>query len=262
MRVQILASGSQGNAALLWAGETVALVDAGLPVRVLSDRLTAANIGFRAIDHVLVSHGHLDHARSAGILAKRHQATLHCAAKIQPHRALSRAPLKRELPINGTMHLAAKNPADGDVAVRTVRIPHDCDPTVAFLIEHGGKRFAYLSDMGEPREDVAQALHDPHLLLLEANHDVEMLANGPYPSALKARVRGAGGHLSNDQMAVMLTRLAGPSLHTVVLAHLSGKNNTDALAEAAALQALERMGRSDVRVLVAKQDVSLDAIEV
>lgn len=262
MRLQILASGSGGNAALLWAGETLALIDAGLPVRRLSERLAAARIGHRSIDHVLVSHGHLDHARSAGILAKRHQATLHCAQKIQLHRALSRAPVKMDLPVNGTAILEAEVPSDGDVRLTTVRIPHDCDPTVAFLIEHTGRRFAYLTDMGEPREDVARALFDTHVLLLEANYDPEMLSAGPYPRTLQDRVRGAGGHLSNQQMAIMLTRLAGPNLHTLILGHISEKNNTHALAESVALAALERLGRTDVRVIAARQDVSLDPITV
>ncbi len=261
MKLRILASGSRGNASLLWAGDTIVLIDAGLPVRALSERVLGSRIGHRAIDHVLVSHGHLDHSRTAGILAKRHGATLHCAAKIKEHPALARAPLKMDLRIGVETTLEAKGGGPGP-RVATTLIPHDCDPTVGFRIEFEGRVLSYLTDMGEPREDVALRLADAHVLVLESNYDAEMLATGVYPQALKDRVRGPGGHLSNDQMAVMLTRMAGPALHTVVLAHLSEKNNRPDIAEAAARAALDHLGRDDVRVLIAGQDAPLDTIDI
>ncbi len=262
MRLQILGSGSRGNAALLWVGGAVVLIDAGLPIRTLTARLEAARIGHKAIDHVLLSHGHLDHARSAGIIAKRHGATLHCAAKIQLHRSVSRAPDKKDLPIGGSTVLALNGSQTDAPIVTTAKVPHDCEPTVAFRIEHAGRRLTLISDMGEPREEVAKALHDPHVLMLEANYDPEMLKNGPYPQSLRERVQGAGGHLSNDQMAVMLTRLVGPNLHTVFLIHLSEKNNTPELAKASAQAALARMGRTDVAVVTALQHEALPPIKV
>ncbi len=261
MRLQVLGSGSRGNSALLWADETVILIDAGLPIRTLTERIAATGIGFKAIDHILVSHGHLDHSRSAGILAKRHGATLHCAAQIHEHPSVKRAPDKRDLPINGKTTLEPRR-GSAPVELTTVKIPHDCEPTVAFRLEHGGRRLSFLSDMGEPREDAGQVLEGAQLLVLESNYDEEMLKGGPYPDALKRRVRGVGGHLSNEQMAVMLTRLAGPELHTVVLAHLSQKNNCPELALEAAYGALARMGRSDVNVVAAKQDDPLEPIQV
>ncbi len=261
MRLQVLGSGSRGNSALLWADETVILIDAGLPIRTLTERISSTGIGFKAIDHILISHGHLDHSRSAGILAKRHGATLHCAAQIHEHPSVKRAPDKRDLPIGGRTTLAPRR-GSAPVELTTVKIPHDCEPTVAFRLEHGGRSLSFLSDMGEPRDDAGSILHDPQLLVLEANYDEAMLKEGPYPESLKRRVRGVGGHLSNDQMAVMLTRLSGPNLHTVVLAHLSEKNNCPELALKAAHGALKSMGRGDVQVIAATQDDPLEAIQV
>ncbi|MEM6675084.1 MAG: MBL fold metallo-hydrolase, partial [Planctomycetota bacterium] len=149
-----------------------------------------------------------------------------------------------------------------DVRVDSIRVPHDCDPTVAFRIERDGRVLSFLTDMGEPRDDVANRLCGAHVLVIEANHDATMLAEGDYPAPLKDRVKGPGGHLSNEQMAVMLVRLAGPELHTVVLAHLSEHNNRPELAEAAAREALERIDRPDVRVLVARQSEPLDPLDV
>ncbi|MFT5732281.1 MAG: phosphoribosyl 1,2-cyclic phosphodiesterase [Planctomycetota bacterium] len=261
MRLQILGSGSGGNSALLWADETVILIDAGLPIRTLTERIASTGIGFRAIDHVIVSHGHLDHSRSAGIIAKRHGATLHCAARIQEHRSVSRAPDKSELPINGSTTLEPRS-GSAPATLRTVKIPHDCEPTLAFRIEHGGRTLSFLTDMGEPRDDAAAALANSALLVLESNYDEELLKAGPYPASLKSRVRGSGGHLSNEQMTVMLTRMAGPELHTVVLAHLSAKNNRPDLAVDAARDALRRLGRDEVKVIAAKQDQPLEPIQV
>ncbi|MEE2941142.1 MAG: MBL fold metallo-hydrolase [Planctomycetota bacterium] len=262
MRLRVLGSGSRGNSALLSADETLILLDAGLPIRELSARLESARIGHRGIDHVLVTHGHLDHSRSAGIIAKRHRATLHCAERYFQNRALSRAPEKRPLPDGGLVELEPRPGSDPGPVVRTARVPHDCDPTLALGIEHRGRHLSLVSDMGEPREDVASALRDPHLLLLEANHDVEMLRAGAYPQPLKDRVAGPRGHLSNDQMAVMLTRMVGPRTHTVVLIHLSEKNNTTDLALGAAKAALTRLDRPEIRVLTAAQHEPLDPIDV
>ncbi|MEC8513477.1 MAG: MBL fold metallo-hydrolase [Planctomycetota bacterium] len=258
----MLGSGSRGNSALLSADETLILLDAGLPIRQLADRLAGARIGHRGIDHVVVTHGHLDHSRSAGIIAKRHDATLFCADRYFHHRAFSRAPEKRQLPDSGRIELEARPGSDPSPVVRTIRVPHDCDPTLALGIEHRDRHLSLVSDMGEPREDVASTLKDPHVLLLEANHDLEMLRSGPYPQALKDRVSGSHGHLSNDQMAIMLTRMVGPRTHTVVLIHLSEKNNSPELALDAARAALTRLGRPEVRVLVAAQHEPLDPIDV
>lgn len=259
MRIRVLASGSRGNAALLWAGSQVLLLDSGLPVNAMTERLTEARVGLRAIDHVVVTHGHLDHSRTAGIVAKRHGATLHAPAEILEHRAVKRAPIRRALGLGVENVLGAGQ--DG-VSIRTALVPHDCYPTLAFRVEHGGRALGLLTDCGEPKEDVARVLGDTDVLLLEANHDVGLLRDGPYPQALKDRVMGPGGHLSNDQMTVMLRRLAGPRLHTLVLLHLSAHNNRPSLALEAARQTLEQLGRADVRVLCAEQDSALETLDV
>jgi len=259
VKVRVLASGSRGNAALLWAGDQVLLLDSGLPVNAMTERLTESRVGLKAIDHVVVTHGHLDHSRTAGIVAKRHGATLHAPAEILEHRAVKRAPSRQALGVGVENRLGEGR--DG-VSIHTTTVPHDCFPTLALRIEHGGRALGLLTDCGEPREDIASVLGDTDVLLLEANHDTGLLRAGPYPQALKDRVMGPGGHLSNDQMAVMLRRLAGPRLHTVVLLHLSAQNNRPDLALEAARQTLVQQGRGDVRVLCATQDHALETLDV
>jgi phosphoribosyl 1,2-cyclic phosphodiesterase len=253
VRLQVLSSGSEGNATLLRAGEVTALIDAGLGVRALSERLEAARLAPRALDHVLVTHGHLDHSRSAGALAKRQRALLHCAETIMTHRAVDRAPRKAALPIGGRIELEGRD-GRGTLEAKVVLLPHDCDPTVAFRFEHEGRVAVILTDMGHPRDEVARALAGAHVLVLEFNHDPGLLRSTPYPPSLQDRIRGDRGHLSNDQAATMLEGLAHAELHTLVLAHLSKKANRPELAVEVARAALERIGLSHVRVLTASQD--------
>ncbi len=261
MHIQVLSSGSKGNSTLVRAGDVVALVDAGLPLRTLEERLDVARTSPRAVQHVIVTHAHLDHSRSAGRLARKAKATIHAAERNLDHRALTRAPAYAVLPINGQRELV--DPKGNDTLVLSAAlIPHDADPTVAIRLEHEGRCAVVLTDMGRVDDGPARQMRGAHVLVLEFNHDEEMLRMGPYPQKLIDRVRGSGGHLSNSEAAEMLGLLIGPELHTLVLAHLSEKNNTPELAMAAARETLERLGRSDVTVIIAEQHAIGAALSV
>jgi phosphoribosyl 1,2-cyclic phosphodiesterase len=261
LHLQVLSSGSKGNSTLIRAGEVVALVDAGLPLRTLEERLEVAKVSPRSVQHVIVTHAHLDHSRSAGRLARKAKATIHAAERNLDHRALTRAPAYAVLPINGQRELT--DPKGNDILVLgAARIPHDADPTVAIRLEHEGRCAVVLTDMGRVDDGAARHMRGAHVLVLEFNHDEEMLRLGPYPQKLIDRVRGDGGHLSNSEAAEMLGLLIGPELHTLVLAHLSEKNNTPELARQVAEDALAALGRGDVKVLIAAQGEVGPNIEV
>ncbi|MBK7644120.1 MAG: hypothetical protein IPJ19_13915 [Planctomycetes bacterium] len=148
------------------------------------------------------------------------------------------------------------------ISVLPVALPHDCDPTVAFALEQGGRRAVILTDMGRPDEDIARALAGAHVLVLEFNWDPELMQTSPYPEALRRRISGGRGHLSNEQGARMLRLLAGANLHTLVIAHLSKKTNAPARALEAARTELERAGLGHVRTLIASQEEIGPEIEV
>jgi phosphoribosyl 1,2-cyclic phosphodiesterase len=261
LHIQILGSGSEGNAMVVRADDLTVLIDAGLGVRVLSERFEVAHVAPRQVDHLFVTHGHLDHARNAGSIAKRQRATLHCSEKIMQHRSISRAPEFVALRMGRDCEIEAQK-GEGRITYRPVLLPHDCDPTVGFHLQQGDRRAALLTDIGRPDQEVARQLANTHLLVLEFNYDPEMLSNSPYPLSLQNRISGGRGHLSNDQSAEMLKLMAGPDLHTLVLAHISQKSNTPELALSVARAALEQIGRSDVNVIAASQHEVGDNLKV
>ena len=261
MRLQVLSSGSEGNSTLVRGGETTLLVDAGLGRVDMEARLESARVPALGIDHVLVTHGHLDHARSVGMIAKRAHGTLHCAEAMMTHPSAKRAKSLATLRIGSAYDVPNRAGQDA-IRILPVPLPHDCDPTVAFGFEQGGRKAVILTDIGRPDEAVARALCDPHVLVLEFNWDPELMASGPYPEVLRRRISGGRGHLSNQQSAQMLRWLAGANLHTLVLAHLSKKTNAPARALECARAELERAGLGHVRTLIASQEEIGPQIEV
>lgn len=261
MHVRILGSGSQGNALVVRGGETSLLVDAGLEIDALTARLEEARLPLHRLDAIALTHGHLDHARSSGELARRTGARLFCGERLMKNNSVRRASRLASLPIGRVIEIEGRLGSDV-LELLAVEVPHDAFPTVAFRIDHGDRRFVHITDMGAPSREAARSLAGAHVLALEFNHDSGLLERGPYSRKLKRRVGGDKGHLSNDQAATMLTWLAGAELHTLVLTHLSSKNNTTELAKASARAALASIGRENVRILVAEQDAIGPNLEV
>lgn len=253
MHLQVLSSGSRGNSTLVRVGDMNLLVDAGLGRDAMEQRLEDAGLGHLALDHILVTHGHLDHSRSSGLLSRKHRALLHCTEAVMSNAAIRRSKRLSVYRIGDDQAIASEDGAH-EVVVRPVKLPHDADPTVAFRLEHDGRVAVVLTDMGKPDSAVTARLRGAHVLVLEFNHDLDMLRVGPYPPTLQRRIAGNAGHLSNEQAAEVLGELAGPELHTLILAHLSSKNNTPELALAAARAKLGELGLGHVEVLVASQE--------
>ncbi|MGE0157651.1 MAG: MBL fold metallo-hydrolase [Geobacter sp.] len=229
MKICSLASGSKGNCLYLETGETRLLVDAGLSLRELTARLLTIGVAPETINAVLVTHEHLDHIRSAGSFARRYQvpvlvsyATRQAAASY-----LKKAPL---LEFETGYAFAFR-----DCMVDPFPVTHDCCDPVGFLVESSEGRFGSATDLGVVTRLVRDKLQGCRALNLEANHDPEMLLNGPYPWHLKQRIKSRHGHLSNQESLELLHDLAHADLQALVMAHLSEVNNhPDRVAETTA----------------------------
>jgi len=246
-RYQTLASGSAGNALLVQLGDARLLVDAGLPFPVIAARLAGAGVALSDLDAVLVSHEHADHARALAELRARHPA-IPVLATAGTARAAAR---DLGVVLDGTLR-PERALFVGGVAVVPFPVPHDAAEPVGFRIELGDFALAIATDLGEVTPVVLRAFAGCRAVVVEANHDIELLARGPYPPFLKRRIASRRGHLSNAQTADLLHAVAGPWLRHVTLAHASATNNSPERALAAAAHALARQGH--VEVLVAERD--------
>jgi len=246
VRIVPLGSGSSGNATLVSFGTRHLLIDAGLAARDLALRLAAVGVVPERVTAILMSHEHHDHARGVERFSVRHRVPV--LSTPETLAALNLAP----------RHLAAWHPFDPgtafeieEVRVDPFAVPHDAENPVGFVLEGSGVRVGVATDLGHATTLVIERLTGCHALLVEANHDDDLLARGPYPWALKQRIGGRLGHLSNNEAARLLSLVAGDDCSAVILAHLSEKNNAPALARARVASELARAGRRRYEMRVA-----------
>ncbi|MEM6704117.1 MAG: MBL fold metallo-hydrolase [Acidobacteriota bacterium] len=245
VRVSVLGSGSKGNAVLVECHGKRLLVDCGFSCRELERRCRRRGIELRRVDAIVLTHEHADHCRGAERISRRHGIDIFATPGTARGRALRRVPV-RELRKNQRQEIAG-------FVIEAFDVPHDAREPVGLVVESsGGTRVGVLADAGRFDERAARSLEDLHGLVLESNHDEGMLRTGPYPWALKQRVAGAQGHLSNIEAGEAVRRLAADSLEWVVAYHLSEVNNMPALAENALAEALDRTGSSAVVELAAQ----------
>jgi phosphoribosyl 1,2-cyclic phosphodiesterase len=235
MRFASLGSGSAGNAMVVVAGTTRLMLDCGFGLRETEQRLARLGLEPQHISGILVTHEHDDHASGAFRFAARHQLGIWLT-----HGTLRAA--ARHIPDG---YVAALNVIDshmafdiGDVQIHPFPVPHDAGEPVQFVFQDGARKLGVLTDTGTSTPHIEAMLSGCHALVLECNHDLDMLMKGPYAWPLKQRVRSRHGHLDNATSAELLARLDNSRLQHIIAAHLSEKNNTPALAISALATAL------------------------
>ena len=220
-----LQSGSNGNSIYVESGDVRLLFDAGISGREAAARMAAHGRDIRDCTALIISHDHSDHISGAGIYHRKFKLPVYMT------RAAWRA-VRLQLGKMGPP--ASFEPGDclqfGDVAVQTIRTPHDGLDTVCFIIEHGGRRLGIMTDLGHPFRALEEALETVDAAYLECNYDHHMLWNGRYAERLKRRIAGQGGHLSNDEAAEITKRTVSGRLRWLAAAHLSEENNRPELA--------------------------------
>jgi phosphoribosyl 1,2-cyclic phosphodiesterase len=235
----VLASGSSGNAALLATENTRILVDAGLSMKELGKRLAAIGEDLARVDAILITHEHSDHVAGLPVLARNKdvRAAIYLTWLTEPAIDWGESPPRRL-----ERFQAGAGFQIGDIEVRSFSIPHDATDPVGFLFQAQGVRIGSVTDLGYIPESVRYHLRRTDLLLLESNHDLDMLKVGPYPWAVKQRVMSRVGHLSNLVMSDFLLGDLDSSTARLVLGHLSEQNNHPEIVRLVAAEALERRG--------------------
>ncbi len=255
----VLASGSAGNCSLIATSRTRLLVDAGLSCRETLRRLQQAGESSQNIDGILISHEHSDHVAGLYQLARKLKAPVYISAAThrawqQQYRSSGKTELAR------VQHFQpGKQFTVGDVEVIPFTTPHDAVDPVGFAFLAEGVKIGMVTDLGYVPANVSQQLQGCDALMMESNHDLEMLRTGPYPWMVKQRVMSRVGHLSNDSLAQFLSSDYDGRAAFLVLAHLSEQNNHPEIARAAAERAL---GERRQQVLLARQEAPLEAIRL
>lgn len=220
LRFASLGSGSRGNATLIQSGNSLLLVDCGFPARELQYRCSPLGIDPRDIDAILVTHEHTDHVKGVGVCARRFGLPIWMTYGTRV--AMARQVFEDVRLFSG--HDVEFN--IGDVRIQPIPVPHDAREPVQFVFRAGDSKLGLMTDVGSVTPHLAASLDGVDALLLESNHDPDMLANGPYPQSVKSRVAGAYGHLANAQAAQLLEAIDHQRLSQLVIGHVSQQNNS------------------------------------
>lgn len=225
MQVHILASGSTGNVVLLQIGDKNILVDAGISARRIEQGLAGVGLKASDLDCVLITHEHTDHIKGLDVFIRRHALPVYTRPA-----TWEGIPCRAKLPVQCCRDIYEGIDL-GKVRIETFPVSHDAADPVGFCFFWRDTKWTLATDLGMVTPVVKSALQEASLVILESNHDPQMLQTGPYPHFLKQRIKGARGHLSNLDAAHLLAGAGEGQRLNVFLAHLSQQNNTPSLAE-------------------------------
>jgi phosphoribosyl 1,2-cyclic phosphodiesterase len=229
-----LGSGSKGNATLVRAGESMVMIDCGFSLRETVRRMARLQVEPAQLDAILVTHEHSDHCSGVAALSSKFQIPVYLT-----HGTC------RTGRCDGSYELRRFNCEDtftiGSLSIKAVAVPHDAAEPCQYRLSWGERSLGILTDLGSITPHVIDNFRACHSLLLEFNHDLPMLIDGPYPPHLKHRVGGDWGHLNNDQAAELLRQIDITRLRHLVVAHISEKNNSREQAQRALLSVLDSL---------------------
>jgi phosphoribosyl 1,2-cyclic phosphodiesterase len=244
-----LASGSSGNCYLIKGGDTTILIDAGIALKALTAGLDHLGFSPAQLSGVFVTHEHSDHVKGVGPLSRRYETPVY--ANLPTIKVI----LKRCGAVNVSEMPIGQEMGIGPLSVRSYRLPHDGVCHVGYVVSCGNRSLCLATDIGFVCDPLKKEIGQADLLILEFNHDIRMLEEGPYPCYMKKRIRGSGGHISNKEASRVLVECCRGRRRQVWLAHLSRINNLPSLALMTAKANLERHGMDNIDLAVAARDV-------
>lgn len=252
--ITALYSGSKGNSVLIESEKAKILIDAGKSARAICSALIEAGVGIDEIDAIFITHEHRDHISALEVLLKHHKIPLHIVEA-----SANKLHFRGESVYDGLIctHTPIFTVEIGDMVVKSFPTPHDSEYSVGYTIEIGDKTIGYATDIGYVTSEIKSALTGCESVVIECNHDEEMLMNGSYTYDLKLRIRSNRGHLSNTDCAAFVSDLCFIGTKNVLLAHLSEENNDPTLAFDEVFCAI---GDDSVNLKVAKQNETVKLV--
>ncbi len=229
MELCSIASGSSGNCICVGSDNTHLLIDAGISGKRVEAGVQSLDLKCEELEGILITHEHIDHIAGLGVLARRYGLPMYGTAGTIDAILHTKSVGK----VDETLFHVVEPEVDfeiGDLTIEPIAISHDAADPVAYKIKQPGKSVAVITDLGTYDDAIVSKLQGLDVLLLEANHDVNMLQVGPYPYPLKQRILGDRGHLSNERSGHLLGEVLHDEFKAVVLGHLSKENNYEELA--------------------------------
>lgn len=235
-------SGSSGNCYLLYTEQEGLLIDAGVGVRILKKQMRDFGLNLSSIHHILVTHDHADHIKSVGNISADLGIPVYATEKVHAGIQVNYSVRKKVPQANAKVIHASESFVLGDFKIIPFTVPHDSSDNVGYQITYHDIVFCIMTDIGQVTDEMKSFISSADYLIIEANHDTEMLKNGPYPQYLKNRISSGHGHLSNTACGEAIAENATPRLKHVWLCHLSEENNHPILAYKTVEQILASYG--------------------
>ena len=223
-------SGTSGNCYFLYTDTSSVLIDAGVGLRVLKRKFLSYGLDFRMIRNILITHDHADHVKSIGSLSGDYHIPVFATRKV--HQGIVRnVSVRKKIP-QAYIHVIEKDiPFTlGDFLITPFGVPHNSLENVGYIIETGGVTFCLMTDVGSLTPEIKNVISRANYLVIEANYNLDMLQQGPYPDYMKKQIMSDTGHLSNENCGKAIAENASQGLRHVWLCHLSETNNTPAFA--------------------------------
>ena len=240
MKFCSLYSGSSGNSIFIASDNAKVLIDAGLAGKKIDDALKHIGEESSSIDGIFITHEHIDHIKGVGVLSRKYDIPIYANDNTWAVMEKNIGKIKEN---NIRIMDRRSSITINDLEIRSFNIPHDAIAPVGYTVSYAGKNASVVTDFGVFTEEIRDNIIDSDIILLESNHDVNMLRMGPYPYKLKLRVLGENGHLSNEDCgSAIVSLLKNDKKKQIVLGHLSGTNNHPDLAYQTVVDVLSANG--------------------
>lgn len=255
MKVCVLSSGSKGNSTLVITDKVKILIDLGTTTSYVEAALNNLNLDVKEISHILITHSHVDHIKGLKVFIKRYNPVILVTEDMKNV-------LEKELGNFRYEYYEDKKAIIGDLTVNVIKTSHDAEESIGFVLTNNNSSMVYITDTGYINQKYFKILSNNNLYVLESNHDIKMLMDGPYPYYLQQRVRGDKGHLSNKQASDYLCKFIGDNTRKIVFAHISEHNNSYEKVIETFNEELSKNNMKFDDVLIAKQNETTEVIEV